>query len=236
MMQIKRVIVWRALALALPASMALAGCADNGQTLSGILRDVDCAHGNMTVVTDEGKTVVMTIDTPDCNAQASNVGHRVEVDQDNDKASSVKVVQTTVINGTVVNVQNNQATIRRDDGREVNVVLDQDKTVVKKHGNRTGDYNDIDVNVHVKVEVNQVTNIAYVVVEEGDATGTPQATAEATDTPSAGMTPTAAATAAATSTTPASSPTAQATSQATATSAPQTTATTQPQATATPAY
>ena len=139
----KRVFAWRALAPA--ATLTLAACSETGQALNGYLNDVNFSreddHGHENRYPGLRCSGQQHRPPGGCSAECK-------------KTPSVTVVRTTVFNGIAVNVQNNQATIRRDDGHEVFVVRSLSRTTVKKHGNQAENYDDVDVYVHAKVVVN----------------------------------------------------------------------------------
>ncbi|MBM3933885.1 MAG: hypothetical protein FJ319_06215 [SAR202 cluster bacterium] len=227
----------RVFLLGVPISLLLAGCVvTDEQAIVGTLNEIDCANGDLTVVTDEGKTFHMTIDTPDCQQENLATGQRVEVDvegDDNDNADTVKVVnnikvvQSTTVNnqttvtGKIVNVQNDQVRVLKSDGEEVVIKVDDDKTKVKKN-NRDTNVEDLrdEVNVNVVIKIDQTTNVAQTIEVNVDDDG-------GKTTPTTGTTPTPARTPNATS--PAASPTAAPT--VTPTSAPMTAPTGTPAAT-----
>ena len=180
--------------------LLLAAC-ENGETLEGTLRAVDCVDGEMTVVTEEGKTFVMTIETPDCEAEQLQEGQNVRVDTSDDQrvVHNVTIVEkniekTTVI-GKVVNVHGDRVTVRKDDGEEVTVRIDPGETEVEGQGDGQTNIQDLHQDVTVVINVDQETNVAQTIeVQEGGAAGTPDATPteepQATPTPEPAESPT----------------------------------------------
>lgn len=178
------------------AALFVAGCVQGANvSVEGVLRDIDCADGKLTVVTDEGKTFVMTISTPDCQARNVQAGQRVRVDTDSEQKTvqnitvvqKTEVHQTTIV-GKVVSVDNDQVTVQKDNGEKVKVQV-KPNTNVKLEGGRQGKAQDLTQNVTVVVNIDQQTNVAQTVTVQGGATP-PNLQASPTPTRQAPSTPT----------------------------------------------
>jgi hypothetical protein len=178
--------------LALPA-LLLSACVQDGETIEGTLRAIDCIDGQITVVTDEGRTVVMTIETPDCEAEDLREGQKVRVQTDEDvrvvhqvTVIEQTVVQETTVVGKIVNVQADRVIVRKDTGEEVTVRIEPDKTKVEANGEAEPTVQHLRQDVTVVINIDQQTNVAQTIKIENGAEAAP----EASPTPEAGPSPT----------------------------------------------
>ena len=175
---------------AVPPAVLLAGCIQDGQSLEGTLNSIDCADGQMTVVTDEGKTFVLTIETPDCEAQNLQAGDPVKVttDEEGQAVEDITVVQKTEVNqttvvGKVVSVSGDEVAVEKAGGETIVIKIEPSETDVKV-GGEDSSVTQIPIDVIVVVKIDQETNVAQeITVEEGqptpgDVTPSPDGTME----------------------------------------------------------
>ncbi len=128
------------ISLCLVVVLVLSGaCTQNEvEQLEGILQNVDAANGEITVVTKDGQTVTLKIDT-EASVEAEGASStletlevgasiQVEVNEDNQVVQHIKAQQTE-IEGEIVRIVGDKVTVESEDGERVTILVSDDTRI-----------------------------------------------------------------------------------------------------------
>lgn len=162
-------------------------CTGNGtQNLQGILQNIDDVSGKITVVTKDGQTHVITVDSKTqitidgktIAIEALVPGTYIEIEREDDSPNTARVVEVRLakIEGVIVQFQNSELTIAPENGGgQVKVKVDS-STQIRLEDDRAGTSADLKNGVRVEVKYDPETHVVLKVYvdteEEADIEGT----------------------------------------------------------------
>jgi hypothetical protein len=115
------------------------GCTpEEVKQLEGIIQNVDTVKGEITIVTKDGETVTLDVDTGasveaeggSSNLETLEVGASIQVDvnEDNQVVQSIKAQQAE-IEGEIVQLAGDEVTIETEDGERVTILVSEDTRI-----------------------------------------------------------------------------------------------------------
>ncbi|MFC2034779.1 hypothetical protein ACFLUJ_01490 [Chloroflexota bacterium] len=115
------------------------GCTpEEVKQLEGIIQNVDTIKGEITVVTKDGETVKLDVDTgasveaegTSSNLETLEVGAsiQIEISEDNQVVQSIKAQQAE-IEGKIVQITDDEVTVETEDGERVTIVVSEDTRI-----------------------------------------------------------------------------------------------------------
>ena len=155
---------------------ALACTAAEAEMLKGILEKVDTANGEITIVTKDGKTVILTIstDAPVVTDGAISAletlepGASVEVEVDQQIVRLIRAHQAKV-EGTIVEIEGDEVTVESERGRKITVLV-QDITRIYLEDDFPGLVTDLRAGSKVEIKFDPESRVAFKIgAEEEDA-------------------------------------------------------------------
>ncbi|MDP2729076.1 MAG: DUF4382 domain-containing protein [Dehalococcoidales bacterium] len=145
--------------------------------VEGILQNVDSANGEITIVTRDGRTITLTIDTEGTveteegtsSLRTLEPGASVEVKVSKDErvARGIKAHQAKV-EGTIVSIEGNEIIIESEGGRQVTVLVTE-LTRIELEDDFTGTLADLQTGLEVEVKFDPESQVAFKIdTEEGE--------------------------------------------------------------------
>ncbi|MFC1962654.1 hypothetical protein ACFLWB_01460 [Chloroflexota bacterium] len=115
------------------------GCTpEEVKQLEGIIQNVDTVKGEITIVTKDGETVTLDVDTGasveaeggSSNLETLEVGASIQVDvnEDNQVIQSIKAQQAE-IEGEIIQITDDEVTVETEDGERVTIVVSEDTRI-----------------------------------------------------------------------------------------------------------
>ena len=150
---------------------------DAGEVLRGILQNVDSVNGQITIVTDDGRTVTLTIatdgtietDGTDAAIEALAPGAVVEYELNDGELVQHLDVHQAQVEGVIVAVEGNQITVENERGRQITVEV-TGATRIELEEHFPGTIADLVVGLEVEIKFDPESLVAYKVdVEEEEA-------------------------------------------------------------------
>ena len=148
------------------------------ELVEGILQNVDSASGEITIVTQDGKTVTLTLATeaPVETEGASSaletleIGASVEVEVDEDGSVAERIeARQSKVEGAIVEIEGDEVTLESDRGRRVTVRV-TDRTRIKLEDDFPGTLADLRVGAVVEVKFDPDSKVAFKIdAEEEEA-------------------------------------------------------------------
>lgn len=174
--KISRILVIPLVLALTVALVATAACTpEELEVLNGVLQKVDSADGKITIVTKDGKTVTIKIDTKTevaaggATANATNLapGANVEVrvKKDGQVASQIKARQSQV-EGIITKIESGNVTIQARKGNPVTVVT-TNTTRIEQGDEHAGTLADLKVGQRVHAKYDPTTYQAFKIEIQG---------------------------------------------------------------------
>jgi len=115
------------------------GCTpEEVKQLEGIIQNVDTVKGEITIVTKDGETVTLDVDTGasveaeggSSNLETLEVGASIQVDvkKDNQVVQSIKAQQAE-IEGEIVQLAGDEVTVETEDGERITILVSEDTRI-----------------------------------------------------------------------------------------------------------
>ncbi len=159
-------------------AVASACTPSEAKLVEGILQNVDSVNGEITIVTEDGKTITLTIAT---GAQVETEGAtsaletlepgtsvEVEVNDDGQVAQHIKA-RLAKVEGVIVGIEGNEVTVESERGRLVTVLV-TDRTRIELEEDFPGTLADLRVGAEVEVKFDPESRVAFKVdAEEEEA-------------------------------------------------------------------
>ncbi len=175
---------WLAAVVVPVVLVAAAACTPSEQELiEGFLQNVDSVNGEITIVTKDGRTVTLTIDTeapveaegasPALEGLELGVSVEVEVDEDGRVAQRIEARQAK-IEGIITEIEGDNVTVETDRGRTRTLTI-TDSTRIKLDEDFPGILADLQPGLEVKVKFDPESLVAFRVdteEEEAEVEGT----------------------------------------------------------------
>ena len=161
------------------AALIMAACTSAElELLQGILQDVDTVSGEITIVTEDGRTITFTIesdadvDTVDSTTTLEGLETgatvNVEVDDDDETVARHVRIRLRKVEGRITAIAADQITILDSDDEIVTVSVN-DATNIELEDDFAGVLSDLQVGGEVKVKFDPRTNVAFKIdIEEED--------------------------------------------------------------------
>ena len=180
--QLKTVTKYRVLAMLTPLIL-LAALACEGleaELVRGILQDVDTVNGEITITTNDGKTITLNIDTAASVATESDgsslqssfetlePGTSVEVELDDD-GNGVRgiVARLAQAKGTLVAIEGNEVTVESLRGHQATVLVTE-QTRIRLEDDFPGQLADLTLGAEVKIKFDPVSRVAFKIDTEDE--------------------------------------------------------------------
>ena len=180
--QLKTVTKYRVLAMLTPLIL-LAALACEGleaELVRGILQDIDTVNGEITITTNDGKTITLNIDTAASVATESDgsslqssfetlePGTSVEVELDDD-GNGVRgiVARLAQAKGTLVAIEGNEVTVESLRGHQATVLVTE-QTRIRLEDDFPGQLADLTLGSEVKIKFDPVTRVAFKIDTEDE--------------------------------------------------------------------
>lgn len=146
--------------------------------VEGILQNVDSVNGEITIVTEDGRTITLTIATEAqvetegatsaLEALEPGVSVEVEVNDDGQVAQHIKA-RLAKVEGVIVGIEGNEVTVESERGRRVTVLV-TDRTRIELEEDFPGTLADLRVGAEVEVKFDPESRVAFKVdTEEEEA-------------------------------------------------------------------
>ena len=180
--QPKTVTKYRVLAMLAPLIL-LAALACEGleaELVRGILQDVDTVSGEITITTNDGKTITLNIDTAASVETASagstlpssfqtlEPGTSVEVELDDDGHGVRGIVaRLAQAKGTVVAIEGDEVTVESSRGQQATVQVTE-RTRIRLEDNFPGQLADLTLGSEVKIKFDPVNRVAFKIDTEDE--------------------------------------------------------------------
>ncbi len=159
-------------------AVASACTPSEAKLVEGILQNVDSVNGEITIVTEDGKTITLTIAT---EAQVETEGAtsaletlepgvsvEVEVNDDGQVAQHIKA-RLAKVEGVIVGIKGNEVTVESERGRRVTVLV-TDRTRIELEEDFPGTLADLQVGAEVEIKFDPESRVAFKVdTEEEEA-------------------------------------------------------------------
>ena len=157
-----------ALFVALPLA-AVACTSSEAELIEGILQNVDAVNGEITITTEDGKTVTLTIATDASvetegessalEALEAGASVEVEVDEDGQVVQHIEARQAKV-EGTIVEIEGNEVTLESKRGRRATVLV-TDRTRIELEDNFPGTLADLRLGAEVHIKFDPDSRVAF---------------------------------------------------------------------------
>jgi len=180
--QLKTVTKYRVLAMLTPLILlaALACEGIEAELVRGILQNVDTVNGEITITTNDGKTITLHIDTAagvetasagstlPSSFQTLEPGTSVEVELDDDGRGVRGIVaRLAQAKGTVVAIEGDEVTIESSRGQQATVQVTE-RTRIRLEDNFPGQLADLTLGSEVKIKFDPVTRVAFKIDTEDE--------------------------------------------------------------------
>ena len=144
------------------------------ELIRGILQDVDTANGEITIVTEDGKTITLTIST-DVSVETEGASSAIEalepgtsievkVDDDGHLVHHIKAHQAKV-EGVIVAIKENKITIESERGHQLTVHITS-QTRIELEDDFPGTLADLQIGAEVEIKFDPDTLVAFKVATE----------------------------------------------------------------------
>ena len=180
--QLRTVAKYRVLAMLAPLMLLAAlGCEGlEAELVRGILQDVDTVNGEITITTNDGKTITLNIDTTasvetdgagstlPSSFQTLEPGISVEVELDADgKGVRGIVARLAQAKGTLVAIEGNEVTVESSRGHQATVFVTE-QTRIRLEDDFPGQLADLTLGSEVKIKFDPVTRVAFKIDTEDE--------------------------------------------------------------------
>ena len=168
------------ISLCLVVVLVLSGACTQNEVdqLEGILQNVDTANGEITIVTKDGQTVTLKIDT-EASVEAEGASStletlevgasiQVEVNEGNQVIQHIKAQQTE-IEGEIVQIVGDKVTVESEDGERVTILVSDD-TRIESEDDSPGTPSTLQVGDKIETRFDPESNTAFSIIgreEEG---------------------------------------------------------------------
>ncbi len=171
----KSIILGLALIVVLAFTSA---CAPNTiEQLEGVLQNVDAANGEITIVTKDGQTITLKIDTEasvetegaSSTLETLEIGVpiQIEINEDNQVVQRIKAHQTEV-DGVIIQIDGDEVTIESEDGQRVTILVSEN-TRIESEDDLPGTSAALHVGAEVETKFDPESGVAYMISEQEEA-------------------------------------------------------------------
>ena len=179
-LQLKTLARFKLFALFVPLLLLAAACGGaEAELIAGILQNVDSVNGEITIVTEDGKTVTVTIAT-DALVETEGASSAIEtlepgasveleVNEDGQVAQRITARQAKA-KGVIVEIEGNEVTILESErGRRLTVLVN-DRTYIKLEDDFPGALADLRVGAEAVIKFDPKSRVAFKIdAEEEEA-------------------------------------------------------------------
>ena len=187
-MRISKIIIGLGLIVVLAFTSA---CTQNEvEQLEGIIQNVDAVNGKVTIITKDGQTRTLDIDTGASveteggasNLEALEVGAfiQVEVNEDNQVVQSIKAQQTE-IEGEIVQIVGDEVTVETADGERVTIRVSEN-TRIESEGDALGTSTALQIGAKIEIKFDPESQVAFVISEQEEEAETDDGSDKETET------------------------------------------------------
>ncbi len=156
------------------------------EQIEGIIQEIDTVNGVVTIITDDGETISLSIDTEatvETEGESSTVEKlevgvsiQVEVDEDNQVVQRIKARQAEV-EGVIIGFDGNEITIESEDGQKTSVFV-TDSTRIESEDDLPASLTTLDIGKEVEIKFDPESQVAFaiddkeeMIEEEGEEAG-----------------------------------------------------------------